>query len=512
MERSTKFAVSLVLGVSLFVANSLIARTLNRVPDRGKQLDNAITCDQAADGTNAFYRAQSENKPLLIPAGVSCQVSQSLVFNGTVAFQKGSTLAAATGTTVVLDGHIIASREERIFRGAGRVVVNVPWVSVAWWGALVQGIDAAPAFRSAMGNDRIVYVPRGVYKFTSSEPVPLPAYNRAAVYVQNLKNLDVEGYGAVVSMGDQVANSADFHFYNIKNLKVRGFIFLGNRSGLKHSQVNAPLSLTDIVDFSIRDIKLRGNWGGVSAAVEGDWLVNGTFSGFDMPAVGQCFDLAFLKHVTFENFVARGADADGKNSTGHVGLKCVSVIYDTPLAKYNHTGIVYSDTNDVTIVNGSASNFVVGANIASGEHYRLHDNRWFDNPGRLPSARGAGVYIQNGTGIFKAPVGHAPRNIVIEHDQFIDNGHSVSGAGVQISSRSLPKGSSISGITIAHSLFVDNRAADIASDSGRHFTGVRLCGNAFEGPSQHVAIGKNLIGIAKRSFNIKDEDCGRLEE
>lgn len=455
-----------------------------------------IAFSLAANGQITCSGTYTTGSALYIPAGVSCEISSNVTLDGTVIFQEGATLAPDDGVTVTLNGVISAPSNAQIFEGAGQVVVNAPWVSVAWWGALVPDSDAAPAFQAAMGSDRTVYVPAGSYTFESDQSVSLPVSDKTGVLVKNVSNLDIEGSDATISMADAVDLSSVFHFIQVTNLTVQGLTFEGNRNNLTSSQENAALSFTSVVNFFINNITLTGNWGGVGAAVTGDWLVNGTFDNFVMNAVGQCFDTAFLNNVTFENFQAVGADTNGNQGSGQVGQKCVSVIYDTPLASYNETGVSYPDTDGVVISGGSVTNFSTGANIATGENYSFYGNSWSNNPGKSPSSKGIGIYIQDGHGGSSSPIGYPPSNITVYNDQFTSNGAAVSGAGFQINNASITNSDVMSGITVINSTFNNNNNIGINANSTSSLTDVLICGNTFEGTNQTTAIGSNLSGIA----------------
>lgn len=458
-------------------------------------MNKGVRCDGMTDGAMVFNAAKRSGQ--IVIASESCQISSNVTFNGNVVFLPGASIVTAGGVTVTINGKVTAAKDAQIFDGPGSVVVNAPWVSVAWWGALASGADAALGFQAAMGSNRVVYVPPGSYTFKSNQSVPVPANDPAGVLVQNVSNLSIEGYGATITMADAVSFSEDFLFFKVKNLNIQGLTFAGNRAGLTSSDENAALGLESIVNFSIADIKLTGNWGGIGTAVAADWLVNGTFRNFNMSAVGQCFDVAFLKNVSFENFQATGADTNGNQGAGQVGLKCVSVIFDTPLVDFNETGVSYSDTDGVVVTGGAVTNFATGALAASGQNYFFSGNDWYSNPGLLPGSTGIGILVFYFNGGSSSSVGHPPGNITVDGDKFLNNGGAVVGAGFFIGNSGITNSDVISGITIVNSTFDNNINTGITANSTSHLANVVLCRNFFEGLNQSFAIGGDLIGLVQ---------------
>ena len=220
---------------------------------------------------------------------------------------------------------------------------------------------------------------------------------------------------------------------------------------MQPSQESSAITITSDVNFTFHDVTCSGNWGGISACFVGAWLVSGKIDRVTAPSVGICFDLAFMKQVTFNDFHCTGADANGGSG---VGNKAWSNIYDNPAMNDNHTGVSFSDTDGVTVTNSSANNFITGAVIHSGSSFQFSGNVWRDNPGQNPTSPGIGIWIAAGT------VGHSRTNITIAGDKFSNNGTAQRGYGVFATSATAD---TISQLTLKNVIFNNNASAGIDS-------------------------------------------------
>ncbi len=272
---------------------------------------------------------------------------------------------------------------------------------------------------------------------------------------------------------------------------MRGLTIQGNRTGLSGKQENVGITTSSDVDFTIEDIHFAGNFGGVGAAVAGDWLVSGTFRRLQMDAVGHCFDVAYLKDVRFETVRAHGADQNGNHGPGQVGQTCFSVIVDPPNAANNKTGVSFNGTVGVEVSGLEESNFDTGGLIETGAQYRLAGNTWHDNPGH-GSAAGLGLFIRYNPSTSTA----APPSDISIADHFANNGASVAGYGVLISSAGISNGDTISRITVSGSRFDNNGRSAIGADSDRHLSDIVVRGNTFAGTDQRNPVGHNLQSVA----------------
>ena len=360
--------------------------------------------------------------------------------------------------------------------------------SVLSFGADPTGArDSAPAFRAAITSGQKITVPPGTYLFASTQTAPCCAFDRPAVLVEGQSNFELNGHDAIIKIADSIAFSSAFHFDQGKHFAVRGLTIEGNRTGLSAKQENAGITVSGGVDFTIEDIHFAGNFGGVGAAVAGDWLVDGTFRQLRMDAVGHCFDLAYLKHVRIEGVRAQGTDQNGHHGPGQVGQTCFSVIVDPPNAANNKTGVPFRETDGVQVSHLEESNFDTGGLIETGTHYTFSGNDWHDNPGH-GSAAGLGLFIRYNPA---TSPGAPPSDISIA-DHFAHNGASAAGYGVLISSAGISNDDTISRITVSGSRFDNTGKAAVGSDSSRHLSGIVVRGNRSTG----TVVGRNLESVA----------------
>ena len=356
--------------------------------------------------------------------------------------------------------------------------------SVVAFGADPTGSrDSAPAFRAAIASDQKIIVPPGTYLFASTQTAPCCAFDRPAVLVQGLSNFEIDGHDAIIKIADNIAFSSAFQFDQDKNFVVRGLTIQGTRTGLSAKQENVGITASSDMDFTIEDIRFAGNFGGVGAAVAGDWMVNGTFRRLRMDAVGHCFDVAYLKHVRVDSVRAQGTDQNGNHGPGQVGQTCFSIIVDPPNAANNKTGVAFNQTDWVEVTGLDESNFDTGGLIETGTHYRFSGNTWHDNPGH-GSAAGLGLFIRYNPA---TSTGAPPRDISIA-DHFANNGAAVAGYGVLISSAGISNDDTISRITVSGSQFDHTGKVAVGSDSPRHLSDIVVRG---------AAVGQNLRSIAK---------------
>src|SRR5262249_40516439 len=151
-----------------------------------------------------------------------------------------------TGITVSISGNIDALPTAYLFQGAGLVsLTTAPWVSVAWWGAMVDS-DFAPSIRAAVGSNRIIYVPPATYIFKSAVvPGALPAANLTGVFIDGFSNFTISAHGATFEVDDATAAKTFTHFtfYNDRNFFFYGGAITGNRSGITSNAENGGIFL-----------------------------------------------------------------------------------------------------------------------------------------------------------------------------------------------------------------------------------------------------------------------------
>jgi hypothetical protein len=375
-------------------------------------------------------------------------------------------------------------------------------VTASEYGADPTGVrDSAPAFRAALthSNTKIV-IPAGTYRFQSTVKAPCcKAVNPTAVPVFNLTNFEIDGYGATIVVDPAISLSSAFFVFNCTDFIIHGLTI----QGADHAKEveNTGFALQSDINFTLSDLHIAGNFGGIGAGVAGDWLVNGAFDNIRMDAVGQCVDLAFLMNVTIQGIRARGAGPDGRSDgRGKVGSKCISVINDGPNADANATGVDFDETYGVTIKNVSATNFNVGAFLTTGQHYRLSGNHWYGNPGIAEKGvAGVGVLIRYNNGGLFSSVGHPPGDIVISGDTFVDNGlaHAGMASDILIAANAITNSDMIRGITIKNSDFTNrNSKANTAIETNARdrIDDVVLYSNRFSS-ANHTPIGRNMASI-----------------
>ncbi len=307
---------------------------------------------------------------------------------------------------------LLASQTVRA-RTAGMTVVNV-----VQFGADPTGVaDSAPAFRAAIASHRKVVVPAGRYRFKSTVPPPCCANDPAAVLITGQANFTMTGEGAVVVFADSsIALSSLFHFDRDRSFALRGLTLQGDRTGLGPLQENVGITLSSDTGFAVQDVRFDGGFGGEGAGIAGDWLVRARFERLTFAGVGQCLDVAFLKSVSIDRLVGRGADAAGRPGGG---AKCVSVINDKPNAATNHTGVAFDATDGVQVGRADVSGFAVGAYLASGANFNFSRNVWHDNA--MADGKGIGVFVQRiASGPF-ASEANPPGRITITGDRFENN-------------------------------------------------------------------------------------------
>src|SRR5262249_30588127 len=153
--------------------------------------------------------------------------------------------------------------------------------------------------------------------------------------------------------------------------------------GLTGSQENSALVLFNIIGGVFRDQTFSGDWSSLGAPFVGDWIVDTTIENANILSAGICFDFGFLQNVKI-TFRARGS--------GSAPQACFSSIYDMLLARYNQTGVHFTETNHVQVTSLGESGFSTGWRISSGRNYII-DGDWSANPGAPPNAKGVGGYV-----------------------------------------------------------------------------------------------------------------------
>ncbi len=314
--------------------------------------------------------------------------------------------------------------------------------------------DDGPAIRTIFSGNiagrTILFPPNRRYCFKTNVAPGYPAFNRTGTLVSRKAKFKVVASGATFIVDDAIPLTTTFTFDRTTNWSWQGGSFVGNRKGLAPTSENVAIALANVQRFRISDAAFTG-YGGLGAAIAGDWIVAGEFTRLKMKGVGICFDVAFLKNVTVRNVVALGADGKGQSGPGQMGEKCFSTIQDGQLASYNRTGLAIRQTENVTVENLEASNFRTGVAIASGQKYRFINNNIHDNPGGITPGLGYYFYYING-GNFSS-VGAPVSNVKIIGGKIANNGSASNGFGVLVDVESITNGDKMQDFTITSVTF-----------------------------------------------------------
>lgn len=448
--------------------------------------------DDAAALLAGCTAASAAGVPLVL--ALIYRVASNQSFTCDLAFAAGALLAPDSGRTISHAGSAYAADAAWIFGGSGAVTSTTPYRSVKWWGAGRPGsTDDAPGFRSALASNTYIKVPPASYTFTSRTPGPPTAFDDIGVHVLSKSNFVIDAYDAKITMNNANAFASWIHIDSSSNFQLRGMECVGNRTGLSAGQENSCFTLSNVVNFTVRDIYASGNWGGLGTISAGDWMVNGLIENIRGDAVGQCFDYAFLKGVTIRTVRAKGADTNGNQGAGQIGQKCFSNIYDVPNAGNNVTGVSFTDTSGVALDDFDVSNFGTGWLISSGQNYTLtNSNRWHDNPG-LGATKGIGGYITYFNGGSASSVGFPPGRIT-DRSRYTTNGAATAGAGVYINSGDIVNGDVITNIDI-DGTFDNNADTGVNTISSAHLSGLMING-IFSGAGQTTAVSSQLSSVA----------------
>lgn len=319
--------------------------------------------------------------------------------------------------------------------------------------------DAAPAWRkvAAITSGKKI-IANGCYLFGSTTASGLPAINPANVRFTGQNDFALDLRNAEFRTTDAASYSGMIQIDSAKRFQVLGGNFVGNHAGYAVGAEACGIVPYNVTEFSFVGQTFTGNFGGNGTAFCGDFQVNGAYRDITMYNVGQCFDFAFIRNVTFDNFHAAGVGANG--STGK-GNKCFSIIYDVPALGNNTTGITIGNTSGVSVTNSSAEKFGFGWYLESGDHITFSNNNWSGQTGDVPGTDiAAGGYI-----VYDAvrSVGRPPSSVTINGDRYMNNGGGgISGYGILINLNAISGTTDkIKNLIINDALFATNGNAGI---------------------------------------------------
>ncbi len=247
-------------------------------------------------------------------------------------------------------------------------------VDVREFGADPSGVaDSAPACRAmfALGSNHVFLFPPGSYLIASTMQSPYPLVtggigcglfgNSTAHY----HDITVYAYGAQFFTAAATANIDYFSFAWIDHFHWYGFEPVANPANWVPNSEPTGMLLFNIDEGRFQDVAPVGNWGGSTknpVIFAADNLTDVVFDHLTMPQQGQCFDLAYLKRVTFQNIFAVGSDDAGTSGSRST---CFGIQYDgATVADYggvSGTGSISGTT--LTITSTSGGNWFVGEKI-----------------------------------------------------------------------------------------------------------------------------------------------------
>ncbi len=335
-------------------------------------VDFGAVGDGVADDTASVMAADSRavvtGMRLRLTKNYRMRSSQTLASN--VVFQNGK-IIVDEGSTVVINGNISAPDIAHLFVG-NIATPKAPFVSVAWWGALVSA-DAAPAFRAAVGGNRVYLIPPGTYTLSSYVDDCLPGATIGPQVIINIcyiSNLHIRAYGAKINtVPDPVKNRTQIlMFQGDRNFSVEGGTWQGSlSSGNLRSRNTLVAALFNSADFSFKNMHLTKRY---TQGFVGDFDANGRFSNIQIDRTWMGFDLAYQQNLSFDHITATGIHIDG---TPTPGRSMISLIHDPPNLPFR-TLLFEPITKNISVSNSSASNFSFTYHIADGYKYSFTNN------------------------------------------------------------------------------------------------------------------------------------------
>lgn len=377
-------------------------------------------------------------------------------------------------------------------------------VDIRWFGADPTGVaDSRAAVNAAfaLGSNHTFIFSPGTYTIKSQAASPYPSVAgpvgmiMAGTAGDHFSNVKIKGHNAVIAADNSNNKINWFALDFIDHLEVDGLTFQANKTGYTAGMFPSAMIAWHLSDFSIRNIRLSGDWGGSTYNLNflrGDWLVRGEISDIKLPAIGQCFDLAFIHSVTISNVHAVGAGDAG----GAASFPCVSIAYDNAMQSFYPAAAPYNfaTTRDVTIGTGNGvSNFEQGVWLRAGQRYQITGNSLHDNPGYAtgPRPQGTGISLTYETAACCSSATDPVNQVSIAGNNISDNGSVVTGAGILIDT-TLSAGVATGNINISGNSIFNNTDAGISAVTSANLTNVATGANSFAGLAQTTLISPNV--------------------
>ncbi|SAK19276.1 parallel beta-helix repeat-containing protein [Burkholderia multivorans] len=369
-------------------------------------------------------------------------------------------------------------------------------VSVKQFGAKGDGVnDDAPPIQACITACTDTWIPDGTYLFNSTNVAPIPVTNPINVLIQSKNNFSIKcSAGAKFTCSNTANYSCMFGFWKCQNFVFDGPTLLGNRTGLSSDQESVGINLMSVVQFEIKNVYLKGNWGDSGTAFGGDWWVNGLIQNVQMDQIGQGFDVAFMQNVIFDNVNIFGYSI----VTGGAGNIGFNTSYDVPLANYNFTGISFlgGNTNHLYFRNFRVQNMNAGALIATGSYLFFDEQCNFNNNQGTTtgSISGWGVILTYSTSYPSVSTGFPVNKVYFQGTKIENNGLLVNGGGVLIDGSNIMNGDVISDIVFDNCLVYNNGISGIVTTGEDHLSKIIVQNCQFEsGGSQANPIVGRLI-------------------
>lgn len=382
-------------------------------------------------------------------------------------------------------------------------------IDVTEFGADATGVgDSAPAVRAAfaLASDQLPkhYIfPAGTYTIKSlvASPYPLVTGSQGlTMYCASAtpcKNVVIDGYGAIITANAASANSNWFGFDYINGFSFRGFTFQATPGSWPGGSAPSAMFAAHLNEFTFEDIYLAGNWGGSTKSpgfIGADWLTNGNFNRIQMPQQGLCFDLAFLRRVTFTNISAQGANdsTSGGSRTG-----CLNIETDWNFTSNYPAAVSFTTTEHVTIdTTASITGFAAGIFLRAGSFYTIGAHSYANTGANsvLPDGNGMGVFLYNDTSVCCNSSIDPVHDVIITGGTFDLNGTSVTGAGVFIDASAATAAEGISNINITGNIF-NNNTNTAVSATGPHLSGLVIGPNITTGTNQTTRYNTGALAV-----------------
>lgn len=332
----------------------------------------------AADASTALTNGCTAASSAKVPMGLNgtLRVAANLALNCNLTFAPGAVLKPDTGATVTVTGQVSALPTDHVFQGAGNVTLSsASWVSVAWWGALVN-TDAFVAIRRAIGSNRVIYFPAGTYSCGSYDTNLFPLVRgNTCLNIDSVSNFVLKGDGATLTADNTHSNSNMISISNASDFTFSDFV-LNLGSGIPGGAAPSGFALAGVRRCEFRNNHFNSGWDAAGAnpsAFRGDGIISCNFNDNMMPSISQAFDFAYISRVRISGNVATWG-------TGSLNGRALGIQNDADMCtNYPDVSCSYvSETLYVTIDHNYFNSFETPVLLSAGRFYSV-DNNFFAN-------------------------------------------------------------------------------------------------------------------------------------